>query len=109
MKWVYLLIAVSAEVGATAALKASEGFTVLAPSAIVVAGYSVAFYFLSLTLNQIPVGIAYALWSGIGIVLISIIGWFFLGQRLDVPAMLGIALIVAGVAVINLFSKAAAH
>jgi small multidrug resistance pump len=109
MKWVYLLIAVSGEVVATAALKASQGFTVLAPSAIVVAGYGVAFYFLSLTLNQIPVGISYALWSGIGIVLISIIGWFFLDQRLDVPAMLGIGLIVAGVAVINLFSKAVAH
>lgn len=109
MKWVYLLIAVSGEVVATAALKASQGFTVLAPAAVVVAGYGVAFYFLSLTLNQIPVGISYALWSGIGIVLISIIGWFFLDQRLDVPAMLGIGLIVAGVAVINLFSKAAAH
>ena len=109
MKWVYLLIAVFGEVVATAALKASQGFTVLVPSAIVVAGYGVAFYFLSLTLNQIPVGISYALWSGIGIVLISIIGWFFLDQRLDVPAMLGIGLIVAGVAVINLFSKATAH
>jgi small multidrug resistance pump len=109
MKWVYLLIAVFGEVIATAALKASEGFTVLAPSAVVVAGYGVAFYFLSLTLNQIPLGISYALWSGIGIVLISIIGWFFLDQRLDVPAMLGIGLIVAGVAVINLFSKAVAH
>ena len=73
MKWVFLLIAVFGEVVATAALKASEGFTVLAPSAIVVAGYGVAFYFLSLTLDQIPVGISYALWSGIGIVLISII------------------------------------
>ena len=109
MKWVYLLIAVSGEVVATAALKASKGFTVLAPSAIVVAGYGLAFYFLSLTLNQIPVGISYALWSGIGIVLISIIGWVFLDQRLDVPAMLGIGLIIAGVAVINLFSKATAH
>jgi multidrug transporter EmrE-like cation transporter len=109
MKWVYLLIAVSGEVIATSALKASDGFTVLAPSAIVVAGYGVAFYFLSLTLNQIPVGISYALWSGIGIVLISIIGWFFLDQRLDVPAMLGIGLIVAGVATINLFSKSAVH
>ncbi len=109
MKWVYLLIAVSGEVVATAALKASQGFTVLAPSAIVVAGYGIAFYFLSLTLNQIPVGISYALWSGIGIVLISIIGWLFLDQRLDVPALLGIGLIVAGVAVINLFSKSAVH
>jgi small multidrug resistance pump len=109
MKWVYLLIAVSGEVIATAALKASQGFTVLVPSAVVVAGYGIAFYFLSLTLNQIPVGISYALWSGIGIVLISIIGWFFLDQRLDVPATLGIGLIIAGVAVINLFSKTTAH
>jgi len=109
VKWVYLLIAVSGEVVATAALKASNGFTVLTPSAVVVVGYGVAFYFLSLTLDQIPVGISYALWSGIGIVLISIIGWLFLDQRLDAPALLGIGLIVAGVVVINLFSKAAAH
>ncbi len=109
MKWIYLLIAVTAEVGATSALKASEGFTKLTPSAIVVLGYGVAFYFLSLTLDSIPVGISYALWSGVGIVFISLIGWRFFNQSLDAPAIVGIALIIAGVAVINLLSKSASH
>jgi small multidrug resistance pump len=109
MKWVLLLIAVVGEVVGTTALKASEGFTRPMPSVVVVAGYAVAFYFLSLTLDKIPVGISYALWSGIGIVLISIIAWWFLDQGLDFAAMVGIALIIAGVAVINLFSKSAAH
>ena len=109
MKWGYLLVAIVAEVAATSALKASQGFTVLLPSAIVVLGYAVAFYFLSLTLNAISIGIAYALWSGIGIVFITAVGWLWFGQALDTAAMLGIALIVAGVGVINLFSNAAAH
>ena len=109
MKWVYLLVAIVAEVAGTSALKASQGFTVLLPSMLVVAGYATAFYFLSLTLSSIPVGIAYALWSGIGIVLISAIGWLWLGQPLDVAALVGIGLIIAGVVVINLFSNAAAH
>lgn len=109
MTWVYLLIAIMAEVAATSALRASQGFTVLLPSLVVVAGYAAAFFFLSLTLNSIPVGIAYALWSGIGIVLISAIGWAWFGQALDTPAILGIALIAAGVAVLNLFSKTAVH
>jgi small multidrug resistance pump len=109
MKWVLLLIAVVGEVVGTTALKASEGFTRPMPSVVVVAGYAVAFYFLSLTLDKIPVGISYALWSSIGIVLISIIAWWFLDQGLDFAAMVGIALIIAGVAVINLFSKSAAH
>jgi small multidrug resistance pump len=109
MKWVYLLIAVSGEIAATSALKASEGFTKLTPSAVVVLGYGVAFYFLSLTLDSIPVGVSYALWSGIGIVFISLIGWRFFNQSLDAPAIIGIALIVAGVAVINLLSKSASH
>ncbi len=109
MKWVYLLIAIVGEVVATSALKASEGFTILIPSAIVVLGYGVAFYFLSLTLNSIPIGISYALWSGIGIVFISVFGWILFNQALDIPAMIGIALIVAGVAVINLLSSSASH
>ncbi len=109
MKWVYLVVAVCGEVLGTTALKSSEGFSRLAPSLIVVIGYGIAFYFLSLTLDKIPVGISYALWSGIGIVLISIIGWLFLGQRLDLAAMIGIGFIIVGVAVINLFSKSAAH
>jgi small multidrug resistance pump len=109
MKWVYLLIAIVAEVVGTSALKASQGFTVLLPSAIVLLGYLVAFYFLSLTLDRIPVGIAYALWSGIGIVFISAVGWLWFGQALDTAAVIGVALIVAGVGVINLFSNAVAH
>ena len=109
MKWLYLLIAISAEVAATTALKASHGFTKLAPSAIVVFGYGLAFYFLSLTLDSIPIGISYAVWSGVGIVFITLIGWRFFDQSLDAPAMIGVALIIAGVAVINLLSKSASH
>ena len=109
MQWAFLTIAVVAEVVGTSALKASAGFTVLLPSALVVAGYGVAFYFLSLTLESIPVGVSYALWSGIGIVFISLIGWLLFGQSLDAPAMVGIALIIAGVGVINLLSNTTAH
>lgn len=109
MNWLYLAIAIVSEVIATSALKASESFTKLGPSTVVVAGYSIAFYFLSLTLRTIPVGIAYAVWSGVGIVLVSLVGWIFFGQRLDVAAYLGIGLIAAGVVVLNVFSKSAAH
>jgi small multidrug resistance pump len=109
MEWIFLCIAVCAEVAGTAALKASQGFTKLVPSAIVIVGYGVAFYFLSLTLDKIPVGIAYALWSGIGIVLISIVGWVFLDQKLDLAAGAGMAFIVVGVAVINLLSTSVPH
>jgi small multidrug resistance pump len=109
MGWLYLAIAIVAEVIATSALKASEGFARLGPSVIVIAGYSVAFYFLSLTLREIPVGIAYAVWSGVGIVLISLIAWLLFGQTLDTAAWLGIALIISGVLVLNLFSKSSVH
>ncbi|QLG88983.1 multidrug efflux SMR transporter [Chitinibacter bivalviorum] len=109
MNWLYLAIAIIAEVIATSALKASAGFSRLMPSILVVVGYGTAFYFLSLTLRSIPLGIAYALWSGVGIVLVSIIGWFLYQQTLDLAAMIGIGLIIAGVLVINLFSSAAAH
>ncbi|MDR3470038.1 MAG: SMR family transporter [Xanthobacteraceae bacterium] len=109
MRWIYLVVAVCGEVVGTTALKSSEGFSKLLPSLVVLVGYGVAFYFLSLTLDKIPVGISYALWSGIGIVLISIIAWLYLGQRLDAAAMVGIGFIIAGVAIINLFSKSAAH
>ena len=109
MHWFYLLIAIFAEVVGTSALKASAGMTKLTPAAVVVLGYGAAFYLLSLTLDQIPVGVAYAIWSGVGIVLISLIGWRFFDQTLDMPAILGMGLIVLGVAVINLFSKSAAH
>lgn len=107
--WMLLLTAIVAEVIATSALKESDSFTKLLPSALVVAGYGIAFYFLSLTLRVIPVGIAYAVWSGVGIILISAVAWFWYGQTLDAPAILGIALIVAGVVVLNVFSKAVAH
>lgn len=107
--WVFLFIAIVGEVTATSSLKASEGFTKLWPSLLVVVGYGVAFYFLSLTLRSIPVGIAYALWSGIGIVLISLVSWLWFGQKLDAAAIAGMALIAAGVVVINLFSSSAQH
>jgi small multidrug resistance pump len=107
--YLYLLVAIVCEVIATSALKAANGFTVLVPSLIVIVGYGAAFFFLSLTLRTLPVGIAYAIWSGLGIVLISIVGWVLYGQVLDAPALAGMALIVAGVVVINVFSRAGAH
>lgn len=107
--WLFLGLAIVGEVIGTSALKAAEGFTRLWPSLIVISGYAAAFYFLSLTLRSIPVGVAYAVWSGIGIVLISLVAFLLYGQRLDLPALLGIALIVAGVLVINLFSGLGSH
>ena len=105
--WVYLAVAIVAEVIATSALKASEGFSRLVPSLVVVAGYGIAFFCLSLTLRTIPVGIVYAIWSGVGIVLIALAAYFVFGQVLDAPALIGMGLIVAGVLVINLFSRSA--
>lgn len=105
MGYAYLSIAIIAEVIATSALKASEEFTRLVPSILVIAGYGIAFYFLSLVLRTIPLGIAYAIWCGIGIALISIVGVVLYKQPLDWPAMIGIALIVAGVATINFYSR----
>lgn len=109
LNYLYLLFAILAEVAGTAALKASDGMTRLGPSLIVIAGYALAFFFLSLTLRTIPMGIAYAIWSGIGIVLISAVGAAFYGQVLDTPALAGIGLILAGVLVINLFSMTPGH
>lgn len=109
MSYLYLTIAIVAEVIATSALKASEGFTNLIPSLIVAVGYGVAFYFLSLVLKTIPVGIAYAIWSGLGIVLISVIGLVLFQQKLDLAAIIGMGLIIAGVLVINLFSSSVSH
>jgi len=109
MAWLYLLIAIKGEVVATSSLKAAEGFTRFIPSAISVLGYGVAFYFLSLTLKFIPLGIAYAIWCGIGIVLVAMVGLFLYKQVIDIPAITGIALILSGVLVINLFSKSIAH
>jgi len=107
--WIYLAIAILSETVATTALKASAGFTRPGPAALVVVGYGLAFYFLSLTLRTIPLGVAYAVWSGVGIVLITTAGWILYGQKLDGAALVGIALIVAGVLVMNLFSKTAGH
>lgn len=109
MPWAYLLLAIVAEVIGTLALKASEGFTKPIPSLIVFISYAAAFYFLSLTLKTVPVGIIYAVWSGVGIVLISLLGWILFKQQLDWPALVGIGLIMAGVAVINLMSNAVHH
>ncbi|WP_226702949.1 SMR family transporter [Microbulbifer elongatus] len=107
--WLFLGAAIIAEVVATSSLKASAGFTRFWPSVLVVVGYMVAFYLLSLTLKVIPVGIAYAIWAGLGIVLISLVGWLMFGQKLDLASVIGMVLIVAGVAVINLFSNVSAH
>ncbi len=105
--WVYLACAIVFEVLGTSALKSAEGFTRLWPSCIVVAGYATSFYFLSLTLKSVPVGIAYAIWSGVGSSFIVLVAWLFYGQRIDVPAAIGILLIISGVLVLNLLSKAA--
>lgn len=107
--WILLGLAIAAEVVGTSALKASEGFSKLWPSAIVMVSYGAAFYLLSLTLRTIPVGVAYAVWSGVGVVLIALIGWLVFGQKLDTAGMLGMGLIVAGVLVLNLLSKTSAH
>ncbi|MCX7237218.1 SMR family transporter [Polynucleobacter sp.] len=109
MVWFYLAIAIAAEVMATTALKFSEGFTKIMPSALVVVGYAGAFYCLSKVLNQIPISIAYAIWSGAGVALVGIVGWIWLGQKLDAGALIGIGLIISGVLVINIFSQSVAH
>lgn len=109
MQWVYLAIAIVSEVVATSALKAAEGFTRLVPSVLVVVGYASAFYFLSLTLRTIPLGVAYAIWAGVGVALVALVGWAVYHQSLDTAALIGIALIVSGVIVLNLFSKSVAH
>ena len=109
MAYLYLAIAIIAEVIGTYCLKLSDGFTRPVPGAITVVGYGLAFYFLALTLKSIPTGVAYAIWSGAGIVLITAASWIFQGQRLDAAALSGIALILAGVAVIYLLSPASGH
>lgn len=103
--WIYLSIAIVAEVVGTSFLKSSDGFSKMLPSVIVAISYAIAFYFLSISLKSISVGVAYAVWSGVGVALISLAGLFFFGQKLDLGAILGIILIVSGVVVINLFSS----
>ena len=108
-QWLVLGGAIVAEVIATSALKASDGFSKLIPSLVTVVGYAIAFYLLALTLRTMPVGIAYAIWAGAGTILIGAVAWIWYGQKLDLAAVIGMALIVAGVVVLNVFSKSAAH
>ena len=109
MPYIFLLIAIVAEVVATTFLKLSDGFTRPIPSIVTVVGYAIAFYFLSHVLKAIPTGVAYAIWSGVGVVLIASVAWAFQGQKLDAPAVIGMGLIVAGVVILNVFSKSVAH
>ena len=102
-------ISIIAEIIGTTALKASEEFTNPMPSIVVIVSYAVAFYSLTFVLRTIPVGVAYAIWSGVGIALISVAAFFIYKQSLDLPAIIGIGLIMAGVAVINLYSKSVLH
>lgn len=104
MAWLLLLVAVVAEVIATSALKLSNGFTRVWPSLVMVCCYSLALYLMSLTLETLPVGVVYAIWSGSGVALISLVGRYFFGQILDRPAVIGIAMIVSGVVILQLFS-----
>ena len=105
-KWLYLTLAILSEVTATSFLKSSDGFTKFWPSVIVVVGYCLAFYFLSLTLDAIPIGVAYAVWSGVGIASIAIVSVIFFDQKIDTAAVIGMGLIIAGVVVLRVFSEA---
>ena len=109
LHYVYLVFAVIAETIGTTALQASQQFTRLGPSILVVIGYGLAFYLMALTLRHMPVGIVYAIWSGLGIFFIAVIGWLVFGQKLDLPAVLGLGFIMAGILIIHLFSKTSAH
>lgn len=109
MQWIYLAAAILFETIGTTALKASDGFSRLWPSLLSAVAYGASFWLLAIVLRTIPVGIAYAIWSGLGIVLITAIGYLLFNQRLDTPAMIGLGLIVAGIVVINLFSNTTPH
>ena len=103
--WVYLGLAIFSEVVATASLKSTEGFTRFVPSIVVLIGYCSAFYFLSLTLDTIPIGVAYAVWSGVGVATITVVSYVLYGQKIDTTGIIGIGLIIAGVVVLRLFSE----
>jgi len=105
--WAYLILAIASEVVATASLKSTEGFTKFAPSIIVLVAYSAAFYFLSLTLEELPIGVVYAVWSGVGIAAITLISVFFMDQKIDAAGVVGIGFIILGVIVLRLFSESA--
>ncbi|MEI4262611.1 DMT family transporter [Roseovarius sp. D0-M9] len=109
MHWLYLALAVLFETIGTSALQASQQFTRIGPSIVMVASYAISFYLLALMLRVMPVGIVYALWSGLGICFIAFIGYVVFGQKLDLAAVIGMAMIIAGIAVINLFSNATSH
>nr|WP_298412016.1 multidrug efflux SMR transporter [uncultured Halomonas sp.] len=109
MAYVYLFVAIVAEVLATSALKSSQEFTRFWPSVLVIGGYGLAFYMLTLVLRTVPVGIAYAFWAGLGIVLVTLIGVVVFKEKLDLAAVLGLAMIIGGVVVIQLFSSASSH
>ena len=109
MTYLYLALAIIAEVVATTFLKLSDGLSKPLPSAVTLSGYAVAFYFLSLTLRNMPTGLVYAVWSGVGVVLVATIAWVFQSQKLDAAALCGIGLIVSGVVVMNLSSSASPH
>ena len=106
-KWIYLTLAIFSEVMATASLKSTEGFSKFWPSVIVLVGYSAAFYFLSLTLDTIPIGVAYAIWSGVGVAAITLVSIFVFNQKIDAAGFVGIGLIVAGVIILRLYSESA--
>lgn len=107
--WLIMSCAIVAEVIATSALKLSDGFTRPVPTVVVLIGYGVAFWCLSIAMRTLPTGIIYAVWSGVGIVLIGAVGWIFMGQKLDWPAIFGMGMIIGGVLVINLFSRSVGH
>ena len=109
MPWIYLTFAIAMEVVGTSALKMSDGFTRLSPSLVVIGGYGLSFYLLALALRHIPVGAAYAVWSGMGVVFITLIGRFYFGQRLETPALAGIAFIIVGVVMVQVFSGTDTH
>lgn len=109
MNYLYLAVAIMFEVAATTALKQSDGFTRLLPSLLTVAGYALAFYFLSLPLRVLPMGVVYAVWSGVGILLITVIGWVWFRQSLDLAALVGTGFILVGVMIVNLFSNTLTH
>jgi len=109
IQYIYLFFAVLAETIGTSAMQASQQFTRVGPSFLVIIGYGTSFYLMGLTLKYMPVGVVYAIWSGLGILFIAIIGYFVFGQRLDLPAVLGLSLIILGIVIINLFSKTVSH
>lgn len=109
MAYIYLFIAIIAEVLGTSALKASQEFTRFWPSVMAIVGYGMAFYLLTLVFRSLPMGVAYALWAGLGIMLVTLIGVVIFNEKLDLPAVLGIAMIIGGVVVIQVFSKVSPH